>query len=110
VPGEGTHAREVQEALLSGADPATLGVKGVGWVVKETDVDGQIGSAAKTLTRLPVSYRDADLTVYGGGGRAPTAAAGARRAAIAAHLVWLAMLLVGAGGLAVTSIRRRVRD
>lgn len=110
VPGEGTHAREVQEALLSGADPATLGVKGVGWVVKETDVDGQIGSAAKTLTRLPVSYRDGDLTVYRVGGRAPKAAAGARRAAIAAHLVWLAMLLVGAGGLAVTSIRRRVRD
>ncbi|MGV0749666.1 hypothetical protein [Mycolicibacter minnesotensis] len=107
VPGEGSHAREVQEALLSGAEPATLGVKGVGWVVTESDVDGEMGSAAKTLTRLPVAYRDSDLTVYRVGGRAPKATAGPRRAAIAAHLVWLAMLVAGAGGLAAPLIRRR---
>ncbi|BBY33879.1 hypothetical protein BST33_12275 [Mycolicibacter minnesotensis] len=110
VPGEGTHAREVQEALLSGAEPTTLGVQGVGWVVNETAVDGEIGAAAKTLTRLPVSYRDADLTLYRVGGRAPKVAAGQRRAAMVAHLVWLTLLLVGAGGLAVASMRRRVRD
>lgn len=106
VPGEGTHAREVQEALLSGAEPATLGVKGVGWVVKESDVDGEIGSATKTLTRLPVTYRDPDLTLYRVGGRAPKASTGSRRAAMVAHLAWLAMLVVGAGGLAAPSIRR----
>ncbi|WP_409427949.1 hypothetical protein [Mycobacterium sp. SMC-11] len=108
VPGEGGHAREVQQALLSGAEPATLGVKGVGWVVTESDVDGEMGSAAKTLTRLPVAYRDADVTVYRVGGRAPKASAGPRRAAMAAHLVWLAMLVAGAGGLAAPLIRRRL--
>jgi len=110
VPGEGSHARDVQQALLSGTEPVALGVKGVGWVVKEADADGEMGSAAKTLTRLPVSYRDADLTVYRVGGRAPTVSAGPRRAAMAAHLVWLAMLVVGAGGLAAPSVRRRLRD
>lgn len=109
VPGEGSHAREVQEALLSGAEPATLGIKGVGWVVAESDVDGEMGSAAKTLIRLPVTYRDSDLTVYRVGGRAPKASAGPRRAAMAAHLVWLAMLVAGAGGLAAPLIQRRLR-
>lgn len=110
VPGEGTHAREVQEALLSGAEPAALGVKGVGWVVRESDIDGEMGAAAKTLTRLPVTFRDSDLTLYRVGGRAPKASAGQRRAAMAAHLVWLAMLVAGAGGLAAPSLRRRLRD
>ncbi|UVO13912.1 hypothetical protein NM962_07565 [Mycobacterium sp. SVM_VP21] len=109
VPGEGSHAREVQKALLSGAEPATLGVNGVGWVVTETDVDGEIGSAAKTLTRLPVAYRDSDLTVYRVGGRAPKASTGPRRAAMAAHLVWLGMLVAGAGGLAAPLMQRRLR-
>lgn len=106
VPGEGTHARAVQQALLSGAEPTALGVNGVGWVVKESDTGGEMGSAAKTLTRLLVAYRDSDFTVYRVGGRAPKISAGPRRAAIAAHLVWLTMLLVGAGGLAAPSVRR----
>ncbi|MEB3032415.1 hypothetical protein [[Mycobacterium] nativiensis] len=108
VPGEGTHARAVQQALLSGTEPATLGVNGVGWVVKEAGADGEMGSADKTLVRLPVSYRDSDLTLYRVGGRAPKASAGPRRAAMAAHLVWLAMLAAGAGGLAAGSVRRRL--
>lgn len=106
VPGEGTRARAVQQALLSGAEPAALGVNGVGWVVKESDAGGEMGSAAKTLIRLPIAYRDSDFTVYRVGGRAPKVSAGARRTAIAAHLVWLAMLVVGAGGLAAPSVRR----
>ncbi|BBZ24892.1 hypothetical protein [Mycolicibacter hiberniae] len=109
VPGEGTRARTVQEALLSGAEPAALGVKGVGWVVRETDAQGEIGAAEKTLTRLPVAYRDADLTVYRVGGHAPKVPTGPRRAAIAAHLVWLAMLVAGAAGLAAAPLRRRLR-
>ncbi|ORV54111.1 hypothetical protein AWC02_01300 [Mycolicibacter engbaekii] len=109
VPGEGTRARAVQEALLSGAEPAALGVKGVGWVVRETDAQGEIGAAERTLTRLPVAYRDADLTVYRVGGHAPNVPTGPRRAAIAAHLVWLAMLAAGAAGLAAAPLRRRLR-
>jgi hypothetical protein len=108
VPGEGTHARAVQQALLSGAEPAMLGVFGVGWVVKETDTDGEMGSAAKTLMRLPIVYRDSDFTVYRVGGRAPKVSAGPRRAVLAAHLVWLALLVAGAGGLAVPLLRRRL--
>lgn len=106
VPGEGSHARAVQQALLSGTEPVTLGVNGVGWVVKEAGTDGEMGSAEKTLVRLPVSYRDSDLTLYRVGGRAPKASVGSRRAALAAHLVWLAMLAVGAGGLAAPAVRR----
>lgn len=106
VPGEGTRARAVQQALLSGADPTTLGVNGVGWVVKESTVDGDIGSAAKTLVRLPIAYRDSEFSVYRVGGHAPPAASGLRRAALAAHLVWLGLLVVGAGGLAAPLVRR----
>ncbi|WP_046301654.1 hypothetical protein [Mycobacterium sp. UM_Kg27] len=108
VTGEGSHAREVQQALLSGAEPATLGVKGVGWVVTESDTDGEMGAAAETLNRLPVAYRDSGLTLYRVGGHAPKASAGPRRAAMATHLGWLAMLVVGAGGLAAPAIRRRL--
>ena len=108
VPGEGSHARAVQQALLSATEPVTLGVNGVGWVVKESGTEGEMGSAEKTLVRLPVSYRDSDLTLYRVGGRAPKASAGARRAALAAHLVWLAMLVAGAGGLAAPAVRRLI--
>jgi hypothetical protein len=106
VPGEGSHARAVQQALLSGAEPAVLGVHGVGWVVTESDTDGEMGAAAKTLMRLPIAYRDSDFTVYRVGSRAPKAPAGPRRAVLAAHLIWLAMLVVGAAGLAAPLVRR----
>ncbi|BBX24439.1 hypothetical protein MTER_38500 [Mycolicibacter terrae] len=106
VPGEGNHARAVQQALLSGAEPATLGVHGVGWVVSESAAGGEMGNAAKTLMRLPIAYRDSDFTVYRVGGRAPKVSAGPRRAVLAAHLIWLAMLAVGAAGLAAPLIRR----
>ncbi|CAJ1493137.1 hypothetical protein MU0083_000166 [[Mycobacterium] kokjensenii] len=107
VPGEGTRARAVQQALLAGAEPAALGVHRVGWVVKETSDGGESGSAEKTLKRLPVAYRDSALTLYRVGGRAPGQPPGPRRAVLAAHLLWLAMLVVGAGGSAVPWVRRR---
>lgn len=107
VPGEGTRARAVQQALLAGAEPAALGVHRVGWVVKETSDGGESGSAEKTLKRLPVAYRNSALTLYRVGGRAPGQPPGPRRAVLAAHLLWLAMLVVGAGGSAVPWVRRR---
>lgn len=106
VRGEGGHARAVQQALLSGAEPATLGVHGVGWVVSESGTDGEMGAAAQTLMRLPISYRDADFTVYRVGARAPKVSAGPRRALLTAHLLWLGMLVAGAGGLAAPLVRR----
>jgi hypothetical protein len=101
VPGEGTRARDVQELLLDGAEPAALARAGVGWVVVESGTDGQIGSAASTLARLPVAYRDDDLALYEVGGNAPGASAAHRLVTTTAHLVWLALLVVGAGGAAV---------
>ena len=57
---------------------------------------------------LPVAYRDDDLTVYRVGGDYP--AASHRPVMIAAHLVWLALLAIGAAGMALSTARRfRVR-
>jgi hypothetical protein len=98
VPGEGQLAREVQRLLISGAGADEVARTGVGWVVVE--------SAGAAPLALPVAYRDDDLTVYrvgdersdGGyvGGDQPAAAH--RGVLIRAHLVWAAMLVVGAVG------------
>ncbi len=94
VPGEGARAREVQELLLSGADTETLRRAGVGWVVVES------GGAAFDL---PLVYRDDEMALYRIGGQYPTA--DHRALMVAAHLVWLGVLLVGAAGLAATRLR-----
>ena len=87
VPGEGDRARDVQDLLLAGADREVLARAGVGWVVVES------GGGTAPLA-LPVAYRDADLTVYRVGGEHPEASQ--RALLIAAHLVWLTMLVLGA--------------
>jgi hypothetical protein len=98
VPGEGVRAREVQRLLASGAGADEMARAGVGWVVVE--------SAGSTPLALPVAYRDDGLTLYrvGGersdrgwvGGDHPAAAH--RGVLIAAHLIWLTALVVGAIG------------
>ena len=101
VPGEGGRARAVQQLLVTGADRETLARAGVGWVVVES------GGETAPLA-LPVAYRDEDLTVYRVGGDYP--AASHRPVLIAAHLVWLAMLVIGAAGMSVSAAMRfRVR-
>jgi hypothetical protein len=87
VPGEGVHARAVQELLLSGASPQQLAAAGVGWVVRETDHD---------------------VTVQRVGGSAP--AAPHRSVLIFAHLVWLGLLISAGVGLAVQTVREARRD
>lgn len=87
VPGEGARARAVQELLLSGASPQQLADAGVGWVVCESDTG---------------------LTVQHIGGDAP--ASPHRGLLIAAHLVWLTVLIGGGVGVAahaLTGFRRR---
>ncbi|PRC42634.1 hypothetical protein C6A85_000000109495, partial [Mycobacterium sp. ITM-2017-0098] len=96
VPGEGTRAREVQRMLTSGADTNELAAAGVGWVVVE-------GTAADL--RLPVAYRDGDITVYAVGGDAPGSPH--RTVMLAAHAVWLSQLAIGLGGMLFA--RRRLR-
>jgi hypothetical protein len=105
VLGEGAGARAVQELLLAGAEPAQLAAAGVGWVVQESGTGGETASAAKTLAQLPVTYRDADLTLYRVGGGMPGATSERRREVTAAHLIWLALLVVGAAGSAFARLR-----
>jgi hypothetical protein len=88
VPGEGERARAVLRLLASGADAGEVARAGVGWVVVE--------SSGSTPLALPVAYRDDDLTLYRVGGDHPAAAH--RGVLIAAHLIWLTALVVGAIG------------
>jgi len=96
VPGEGVRAREVQALLLRGASADQLAAAGVGWVVIEGD--------APALS-LPITYRDKDIALYRIGGSAPGAPH--RGLLIAAHLVWLGLLLGGLTAM-IAGGRRRV--
>lgn len=109
IPGEGVRARQVQDVLLSGGEPAVLEQAGIGWVVVESGTPGTTGSAAGTLSRLPVAYRDEDLALYRVGGDSPGAPPGHRMAVIVAHLLWAVVLIGGGAALAVQSARRPCR-
>ncbi len=103
VPGEGSRARAVQELLIAGAPADLLARAGVGWLVAELGSRGEMGDAARTLATLPVVYRDGEIAVYRVGGQ--STGARHRRAALAAHGVWLAVLFIGAAGMAATATR-----
>ena len=107
VPGEGGRAREVQRLLVAGAPPEELAGAGVRWVVVEGGSAGAMGDAQAGLQRLPVTYHDADLTLYRVGGSGPAAAQGKRIVMVVAHAVWVALLAVSAAALAVGVWRRR---
>lgn len=109
VPGEGDRARQVQQLLLSGPEPSGLAKAGVAWLVVESDSAGDMGAAARTTGQLTPAYRDGEMALYRIGGDA-AAVSGARRwTVVAAHLAWLAMLLIG--GLGTASVRlRTIRD
>jgi hypothetical protein len=106
VPGEGSHARDVQQLLLAGGRPEALADAGVGWVVVESGSAGAMGDAQRTLQGLPVAYRDTDLTLYRVGGASQAASQGKRALAVATHLIWL-VLLAGAGIAALAGHRRK---
>lgn len=107
VTGEGGRARDVQEMLLAGTDPAALARAGVGWVVVERGTPGAMGNSAASLDRMPVAYADSDLTLYRVGGESPPVSRSARRAVLAAHLVWAAMVTGGALALGAGALRAR---
>lgn len=96
VPGEGTRARELERLIRSGAGATALATAGVGWVVVES-------SSASSDLELPVAFAGDGLVVYRVGGDRPAAAH--RGAMIAVHLVWLAVLLVAALGMAADAFR-----
>jgi hypothetical protein len=104
VPGEGNRARDVQRLLLSGADRDALAATGVGWVVVESDWTTRYSPAALPL---PVAYHDEELTLYRVGGDHP--AASGRGIVLAAHWVWLGLMLLG-GLLALGLGLRRARS
>lgn len=97
VPGEGAQARAVQNLLLRGADTAQLAAAGVGWVV----VEGR----APALD-LPITYRDNDIALYRVGGT--TSGSAHRVLLIAAHLVWLGLLVGSLAMMSWRAIRRPV--
>jgi hypothetical protein len=101
VPGEGDHARDVQQLLLDGADRDRLAAAGVGWVVVENI--SSTGWSTPALA-LPVAYRDADLTLYWVGGDQPVASG--RSAMLAVHWVWLSAIVAGLMGWAIGRLRR----
>ncbi len=110
IAGEGTHARAVQELLLSGPEPAALAAAGVGWLVVESDSAGDMGAAARTLGALAPVYRDHEIALYRIGGQTAGVAAGRRTATVVAHLAWLAMLIGGGAGAMLGAWRRRARS
>lgn len=110
IAGEGSHARAVQELLLSGPDPAALAAAGVGWLVVESDSAGDMGAAARTLNALAPVYRDHEIALYRIGGQTTGVAAGRRTATVVAHLAWLAMLIGGGAGAIIGAWRRRARS
>jgi hypothetical protein len=105
VPGEGDRARRVQQLLLGGASADRVADDGIGWVVAQLGSRGEMGDAAKTLAALPVVYRDGEIALYRVDGQAPGAPWSHRRAAVATHALWLAVLAVGTLGSAGTTIR-----
>ena len=107
VPGEGTHARAVQGLLLGGSDPTALAASGVGWLVVESGTPGDMGAAGKTLAALTPVYLDDDFALYRIGGSTAGVPAAHRTWTVAAHVAWLAMLIVGAAGAGFSAWRRR---
>jgi len=107
VPGEGAHARTVQDLLLAGPDPCAAARAGVGWLVVESGSAGDMGAAHRTLDALTPVYRDNQIALYRVGGDTAGASGARRDATLAAHLAWLALLIAGGAGAAVGAVRRR---
>jgi hypothetical protein len=107
IPGEGYRAHHVQQLLLAGTDPTALRASGVAWLVVETGTPGDIGLAANTFQKLPVTYRGHDLVLYRVGGSGAGTSPARRLLAVIAHLVWLEMLIAGAVGMTVTGWRHQ---
>jgi hypothetical protein len=105
VPGEGAHARAVQGLLLSGPDPSALASAGVAWLVVESGTPDDMGAAARTLDRLSPAYHDRELALYRIGGHFAGASSAHLRATIAAHWVWLALLVGCGAGAALRRLR-----
>lgn len=107
VAGEGARAARVEQLLLAGAGPQNLADEHVRWVLVERTTPGPLGQSQRTLDRLEQVFSDDELALYRVPGSIPPDAREGRGTALAAHLLWAA-LLVG-GGLGVLQAGRRRR-
>lgn len=107
VPGEGDHARAVQQMLLSGQKPSSLAAAGVAWLVVESGTPGDTGAGARTAGALTPAYRDGDIALYRIGGHSAGVPASHRRSVLLAHFAWLALLMAGGVGLGWRTIAAR---
>ncbi|MDP7704407.1 MULTISPECIES: hypothetical protein [unclassified Mycobacterium] len=107
VPGEGDHARAVQQLLLSGQEPSKLAAAGLAWLVVESGSPGDMGFSPRTVSSLTPAYRDNDIALYRIGGRSAGAPASHRRWVLLAHFAWLALLAAGGTGLALRTVADR---
>ncbi|WP_458688648.1 hypothetical protein [Nocardia tengchongensis] len=107
VAGEGERARKVENLLLRGGSVQDLGGLGVGWVLVEGGTPGPLGESKTVLAQLTPVYADRDLRLFRVPGEIAVhdAAAGSRRIAGAAHLLWAALLLSGFVTAASCSVR-----
>ena len=107
VPGEGRHARDVQQLLAAGADPAALAQAGVAWVVVQYGTPGAVDVPG--LEQLSPAYADADIALYRVGGVSAVAQQSKRVTVIVAHLIWAGMVL-GAAAFGIASLRSRAQS
>ncbi|KAA8890965.1 hypothetical protein F3087_03090 [Nocardia colli] len=108
VSGEGTRARAVETLLLHGGSAQELAGHGVAWVLLERGTPGPLGESKTTLAQLEPIFSDADLTLYRVPGTIQRhhASSADRAFAIAAHVLWVVLLV---GGLLIATITRRKR-
>ncbi|MGV9826001.1 hypothetical protein [Gordonia sp. NPDC003429] len=109
VDAAAPHARAVDDVLRAGGDPAALARLGVGWVLIDTP-DTAVPQALSGQLRPEVD--DSSLTVFRIPDAAPPSApsSAARAAMWAAHLLWLAMIVVGAGAAILRVVRTPRRN
>lgn len=106
VAGEGARASRVERLLLSGSAPTQLADEGVRWVLVERTTPGPLGDSGRTLDQLEPVFADDELALY----RVPgpiseTEPPSARAVSMGAHLLWAALLVGGALGVAIRAVR-----
>ncbi|CAM3173900.1 Transmembrane protein [Prescottella defluvii] len=107
VDGEGARATRVENLLLAGAGPQALVDENVRWVLVERTTPGPLGDSQRTLDQLEPVFADDDLALYRVPGSIPPDLREGRGEALAAHLLWAALLVTG--GLGVLQAHRRGR-
>ncbi|MDH6280445.1 hypothetical protein [Prescottella agglutinans] len=107
VEGEGARATRVEQLLLTGAGPKELNAEHVLWVLVERTTPGPLGDSQRTLEQLEPVFSDDELALYRVPGSIPPDLGEGRAPALAAHVVWAALLVRSALGVLQTRRRHR---